>query len=140
MKYENASPFGVAHYILLIAVTVLCIGVIVYAVWWGMPQKGRPVPSPVQVVATGECAQNIANEVAQMWAYHPEMVPVKYQGMVTEYLEMPVDSTIRGRCNNVAFTCRAGQIRRHCDPCAVGDARDRVMRVLISDMVAEHCK
>ena len=58
MKYENSSPFGVAHYILLIAVTVLCIGVIVYAVWWGMPQKGRPVPSPVQVVTPGECAQN----------------------------------------------------------------------------------
>ncbi len=139
MRNEYTTPFGIAHYILLLAVGALALGIIIYAAYWGPRSAARPTPRPSPSPVPSKCARDVANAVEQMWAYHPEFIPAKYQNMVIEYLAAPVEATVRGTCNNVKFTCRAGQIRRMCDPCAMADARDSAMEVHISDIVAAEC-
>lgn len=140
MKNDNyTTPFGIAHYILLLAVGALCLGVIIYAAYWGPRATHQPMPTPVDTPVPSECARDAANTVAQMWAYHPEFIPAKYQNMVIEYLSEPVEFTTRGTCNDVSFTCYAGQTWRDCDPCALGRIQENIMQIHIADVVSAKC-
>ncbi len=78
--------------------------------------------------------------MSQIWAYSPELIPQEYLDIANDYVNSRVDDRIRGECNNVKFTCRRGDIRRDCDPCAVGGARQKAMERQIMDMIAQYCK
>ncbi len=142
MKYQKINTFTIAHYILLFLVVVLCIGIVA----WTLTRSGKSVAATddANVIRVTEnispCAQKIKNQVSQIWAYNPELIPQKYLDIANEYVNSRVDDRIRGECNNVKFTCRRGDIRRDCDPCAVGAARQIAMERQISDMTAEYCK
>lgn len=145
MAYQTNS-FSIAHYILLICMVVLCGGVVAYAI---IHDTGRhddvlamPMPTrPAAPAATqpDTCAQTVTNAVAQMWAYNPDVIPVKYKDIAMAYYTGPVNTTIRGECNGVRFVCRAGVRRADCDPCAAGGARDYAISLQTRDMIKKHC-
>ncbi len=137
---KQTNPFTIAHYILMFLVAGLCIGVVA----WAMISAGgnRPVSNvePVTHIAnTDPCSQKMMNAVAQMWAYNPGAVPQKYWDLAAEYANEQIKTRIRGACNDVKFVCRPGQIRRDCDPCALGSARQMAMDQQTADMIAENC-
>lgn len=145
MAYQTNS-FSIAHYILLICMVVLCGGVVAYAI---IHDTGRhddvlAMPMPTQPTAPAAtqpdtCAQTVTNAVAQMWAYNPDVIPVKYKDIAMAYYTGPVNTTIRGECNGVRFVCRAGVRRADCDPCAAGGARDYAISLQTRDMIKKHC-
>lgn len=146
MAYQTNS-FSIAHYILLICMVVLCGGVVAYAI---IHDTGRhdenivPMPmltQPAVPVATqtDTCVQTVTNAVAQMWAYNPDVIPVKYKDIAMAYYTGPVNTTIHGECNGVRFVCRAGVRRADCDPCAAGGARDYAISLQTRDMIKKHC-
>lgn len=145
MAYQTNS-FSIAHYILLICMVVLCGGVVAYAIIHdtgrhddvlAMPMPTRPAaPASTQ---PDTCAQTVTNAVAQMWAYNPDVIPVKYKDIAMAYYTGPVNTTIRGECNGVRFVCRAGVRRADCDPCAAGGARDYAISLQTRDMIKKHC-
>ncbi len=145
MAYDTNS-FSIAHYILLICVIVLCGGLVAYAM---VHDTGRhaddalpmPVVAPVATPRSdeAECAQTVTNAVAQMWAYNPDAIPVKYKDAAMAYYTGPVQYTVRGDCNGTKFVCRAGTPRADCDPCAAGSARDYALSLQTRDMIQKHC-
>lgn len=137
----NTSAFSVAHYILLFLVVILCIAIIAYI----MIRRNNPTPttniSPTitHVKNTDPCVQRTTNTVAQMWAYTPQKVPQKYWDIATNYLTQKITTRTYGICQDVAFICRPGQIRRDCDPCAVPSARAYAMEIHTADMIQANC-
>ena len=152
MAYQT-TPFSIAHYILLICMVVLCGGIVAYAIIHDAGQHDDVLPTPV-VASAGQqpqsapvpttpadpaCVQTVTDAVARMWAYNPEVVPVKYKDIAMAYYTGPVNATIRGECNGVRFVCRPGVQRANCDPCASGSARDFAISVQTRDMIQKHC-
>lgn len=136
MNTKKLNTFTIAHYILL-----FCIGIVA----WILTRSGKSVhENSDNVIRVTEnispCAQNIMNQVSQIWAYNPELIPAQYLDIANEYVNGRITEKTRGECNNVKFTCRVGDIRRDCDPCAVGTARQMAMERQISDMTAQYCK
>lgn len=143
MAYQTNS-FSIAHYILLICMVVLCGGVVAYAIIHDTGRHEDVLPMPVQPAAPmamqpDTCEQTVVDAVAQMWAYNPDVIPVKYRDIAAAYYIAPVNATIRGECNGIRFVCHAGMRRADCDPCAVGSARDYAISVQTSDMIKKHC-
>ena len=143
MKYQKINTFTIAHYIFLFFVVVFCIGIVA----WTLTRSGKSVAADTNndnVIRVTQnispCAQKIINQVSQIWAYNPELIPSEYLDMANEYVNSPVAARTRGECNNVKFTCRAGDVRRDCDPCALGTARQMAMERQIADMTAQYCK
>lgn len=139
-KYEYTTPFGIAHYILLVAVAALCLGMIIYAIYWGPHATPRPAPAPRTTPVPTQCARDTAQAVIEMWVYHPEFVPTKYHTMAMEYIAAPVEFTFHSTCNDTEFTCMAGQPRGECDPCAQHDAIATAMQQHVSDAIASICQ
>jgi len=142
MKNQKINTFTIAHYILLFFVVVFCIGIVA----WTLTHSDKSVAATdnTNIIRVTEnispCAQEIKNRVSQIWAYNPELIPQQYLDIANNYVNSRVDDKIRGECNNVKFTCRRGEIRRDCDPCAMGAARQMAMDRQISDMTAQYCK
>lgn len=139
----QTTSFKIARYILLALVLVLCIGIIT----WTLIARNRAdqstsgtVENVIRITNTDPCVQSVNNAVSQMWAYNAVSIPQKYRDMVTQYVNEKITTRINGSCNDVRFVCRPGQIRRDCDPCAQGSARQFAMEQQISDMIAEQCK
>lgn len=142
MKTEKLNTFTIAHYILLFFVVVLCIGIVA----WTLARSSKSVAADTgstNVIRVTEnlspCAQQIKNQVSQIWAYTPELIPSAYLNIADEYVNERITEKTRGECNNVKFTCRQGDVRRDCDPCALGTARQMAMERQISDMVQQMC-
>lgn len=146
MAYQTNS-FSIAHYILLIAMVVLCGGVVAYAIVHDTAGYedafGNRAPTDdtqqVQSPTNNECIQRISDIVAQTWAYNPDAVPEKYTNIAMAYLATPTRTTIRGECNGEQFVCNPGVRRMDCDPCAVGSARDYAIAAQTRDMAQKHC-
>lgn len=138
---NNTNAFSIAHYILLFLVVGLCIGL----VSWTLVRRNNNAPSNnvaptiTHIYANDPCAQRIANLVAQMWAYDSANVPDKYWRIADDYINQPMETKIYGVCNDVAFTCRVGQLRRECDPCAVPSARMLAQDQQTADMIKIYC-
>lgn len=138
----QTNSFKISRYILLALVLILCIGIIT----WTLVSKNRvaqsdtTVDNVIRITNNDPCIQNVNSIVAQMWAYDEPDIPQKYRDMITQYLDTEITSRIDGMCNDVKFVCRPGQLRRDCDPCATGSARQFAMEKQISDMIAEQCK
>ena len=138
--YTNTNSVRIAHYILLFAVAILCISIVAYAII----HRDNPTPtSNVHPSARAQyqtpCSQRTADTIAQMWAYDQKSVPQKYWDIAMNYLNQPVPTATYGICQDVAFHCRSGEIRRNCDPCAVPSARMHAMDIHIRDAIKQNC-
>lgn len=137
---NNTNSFTIAHYILLFLVVGLCIGI---AAWIMISSRTATPKNNVEPVVhisnTDPCSRQTMNAIAQMWAYDPGMVPQKYWDMAAEYANEQIVTRIHGNCNSVNFTCRPGQIRRDCDPCAIGTGRQIAMDQHIADTIRQNC-
>ena len=71
--------------------------------------------------------------------WSPFAVPQKYWDMAGNYLNQTITTRTYGICQDVAYTCRPGQIRRDCDPCAALSARDWAQSIHVVDMIRENC-
>lgn len=143
MKKNTTNSFTIAHYILLFLVFCLCTGIIV----WIIITRNNPTPtnnvsvSPViHIDKPTPCIQRTKNTVSQMWAYDPDMVPQKYWDIALDYLNQKITTRTYGICQDVAYICHPGEIRRDCDPCAVPSARNYAMEIHIADMIHANCE
>lgn len=141
----QTNSFSIAHYLLLICIVVLCGGLVAYAIIHDTGEHTDVLPMPTNAPITSgttddTCAQTVKNAVAQMWAYSPDAIPVKYQDAAMAYYTGPVNTTIRGECNGVKYTCRPNMQRMNCDPCAAGSARAYAIGLHTRDMIERHCK
>ena len=138
---NNTSAFTIAHYILLFLVTGLCISIIA----WIMITRNNNKPTNdvtqniIRIKNSDPCVQRVNEIVTRMWAFNPDAVPEKYWKIATEYLNAPITTRTYGICQDVAFTCHTGQIRRDCDPCAVPAARAYAMDIHINDLIHANC-
>lgn len=140
---QKLNTFTIAHYILLFFVVVLCIGVVAWTLTRGSKSVAANADNTNVIHVTeniSPCAQKIMNQVSQIWAYNPELIPETYLNIANDYVNASITEHTRGECNNVKFTCRVGDIRRDCDPCALGTARQIAMDRQIADMTAQYCK
>lgn len=137
----DTSAFSIAHYILLFLVAGLCITIIS----WVMIKNNNPVPennvtaNVLHIRESDPCVQRVREDVVRMWAYNPKKVPQKYWDIAGNYLNQTITTTTYGICQDVAYTCRPGQIRRDCDPCAVPSARDWAQSIHMADMIQKNC-
>lgn len=140
---RNTNSFTIAQYILLFLVAALCIGIVA----WTMISAHRQMQSDnaaadvrvIHISNNDPCVQEITNTVSQMWAYNLAAVPQEYLNMVGEYANEQITTRTHGSCNDVAFVCRPGQLRRECDPCAIASGREIAINRQIEDMVQQQC-
>ncbi len=137
----NTSAFTIAHYILLFLVVGLCIGVVA----WVLITRNNSKPEnnvTAQIKQSrnaGPCVVRTENMVRRMWENDPKMVPEKYWNIAMDYLNQTFKTRTYGICQDVAFVCAPGQVRRDCDPCAVPSARSWAMKIHIADMIEKNC-
>lgn len=143
MPMIQTTSFKIAQYILMFLVAALCVGIIVWVISAQNTQNTLNATSDNVIRVnnnTSPCIQNVNNKIAQMWAYNPDAIPEKYLAIANEYPNEKITTKIDGTCNNTKFTCRPGQMRRDCDPCAAGTARQIAMDQHITDTIAQECK
>lgn len=138
---HNTTPFTIAHFILLFLVSIMCISIIA---WIIITRNNNPITNNTSINVThikntNPCVQRITNTVERMWAFNPKSVPEKYWEIATNYLNQPITTRTYGICQDIAFVCLIGQIRRDCDPCAVPDARAYAMDIHINDLIRTNC-
>ena len=138
----QTNSFRISRYILLALVLILCIGIIVWTFInnrdWAA-QSDTTVDNVIHITNNDPCVQNINNAISQLWAYTPNQIPQKYQDMITQYMNEKITTRQDGYCNDTKFTCRPGQTRRDCDPCAAGSARQFAQEQHIADTIAQEC-
>ncbi len=139
MAYQTNS-FTIAHYILLFAVVVLSIGIIS----WTVIHSGNPNPQnniePVMHITNSDpCVRHARESITQMWEYNPGAVPQEYRALATQYTDEVIATRIQGDCGGTSFTCRPGQRRRECDPCAAASARQYAIEQQIADTIEKNC-
>lgn len=138
----NTTSFTIAHYILLFLVTGLCIVVIAWIMISrhnNAPQNNI-TPNITHVHGNDPCVRRVIDTIDKMWEYDPKSIPDKYWNIALEYMNTPITTTTYGICQDVAFTCKPGQIRRECDPCAVPSAREYAKQMQIADMLETNCQ
>lgn len=137
----DTNSFTIAHYILLFLVIGLCICIVA---WFMITRHNNHPTNNVTTTIThisnaSPCVQRTIDTVEKMWRYDPKSVPQKYWNIAIEYLNEPITSRTYGLCQDVAFVCHTGQIRRECDPCAVPSARAFAKQQQIADMIKMNC-
>ena len=138
----NTNSFTISHYILLFLVTGVCIGIL----GWIMINRhtsGTPnnnIGNIIHITDANPCVQRTINTVKQMWNQDPKTVPEKYWDIAINYMNQPINENMYGICNDVAYTCRRGQIRRDCDPCVVPSARQYAQSVHVADLIQTNCQ
>lgn len=137
------TSFKIAKYILFLLVLVLCIWIIIY-IFVSEDNESRTNSNEENIIRVNNnqspCEKNITNNVSQMWAYNFESVPQKYINIMEEYLNEPITMRESGYCNDTKFTCKPGQLRKDCDPCALGSARQFALNQQIADEIAKECE
>ena len=140
IKEFQTSPFTIAHYILLFMVTVVCISIVAWLIITRYnDEQAKNNITITHLTNDDPCVKSARDAVAQMWAYNQELVPPRYKTMAETYANEAVLSRVTGYCNDVQFTCRAGQLRRICDPCAVALGRQYAIEQHTIDMIRANC-
>lgn len=137
---HNISSFNIAHYILLFLVVCLGIGVVAYTVI--IRHNNTPsnnMEFSTKHISSTACINRTTQQIHKIWQYDPKLVPQKYWEIAMDYLNTPITQTTYGLCQDVAYVCHAGQIRRNCDPCAVPSARAYAQSFHIADSIAANC-
>ena len=135
----QTTPFTIAHYILLFMVTVVCASIVTWLIIARHNATVADSANITKIMNNNPCVQQTRSAVSRMWAYNQELIPTRYKTVADTYANNAVLTRVSGYCNDVPFTCRAGQLRRTCDPCAVGAGRDKAMEIHIADMVRANC-
>ena len=135
----QTNPFTIAHYILLFMVAVVCISIVTWLVIARHNADAENNTNITKIMNTNPCVQETRNAVSRMWAYNQELVPMRYKTIADTYANNAVLTRVTGYCNDAPFTCRAGQLRRTCDPCAIGAGRNIAMERHIADMIRTNC-
>ena len=135
----QTSPFTIAHYILLFMVTVVCISIVTWLIIDRYNNNAKTDVAVSYMLSADPCVVRTRDAIKKMWSYNQELIPVRYKTMAETYANNTVLSRVNGYCNDTAFTCRAGQLRRTCDPCAVEVGRRRAMELHILDSVRANC-
>ena len=137
----NTNTYTIAHYLVLFLVIGLCI--CIAALIMITRHNNNPInnvtPTITHISSTLPCVKRTVDTVEQMWRYDPKSVPQKYWNIAIEYLNEPITARTYGLCQDVAFVCHTGQIRRECDPCAVPSARAFAKQQQIADMIKMNC-
>ena len=135
----QTTPFTIAHYILLFMVTIVCISTVTWLIMgrYNDAHKNNIVIS--YMMSKDPCVVRTRDAVSKMWAYNQELIPIKYKTMVDTYINDAVLTRVKGYCNDAVFTCRAGQLRRICDPCAVEVGQQRAMERHTLDLIHANC-
>ena len=139
----QTTSFKISRYILLVLVLVLCIGIIAWTiVTRNKPsqESNAPVDNVIRITNSDSCVQEVTNTISRLWAYDADKVPQKYVDMINTYANERITTRTTGYCNDIKFTCKAGQLRKDCDPCAIGSARQFAMDQQIVDTIAKECQ
>ena len=135
------TSFKIARYILMILVIILCVGIISWILFSPSDKNDNAhVDNVIRITNTDPCVQKVNNSIAQLWAYNMNDVPQKYIDMIDSYLNEKIATKTTGYCNDTKFTCKPGQARKDCDPCALGSAKQFAMDQQIVDMISTECK
>lgn len=137
-EYQT-SAFTIAHYILLFMVTVTCLSIIAWLILDRYKTQNYKQTNITYIMHNDPCVRQTRDAVTRMWAYNQELIPTRYKTMADTYANDAILTRINGYCNEVPFTCRAGQLRRTCDPCAIKVGRARAMEFHIADMIRTNC-
>ena len=137
----NTTPFTIAHYILLFLVTVICICIIAWVIIkrTNSDPRNNITPTITHISGHDSCTKRATNIVMKMWAYDPKSVPARYWQIATDYMNEKITARTYEICQDVAFTCRIGERRRDCDPCAVPSARAYAQSIQIADLIPQIC-
>lgn len=139
----QTTSFKIARYILIVFVLILCVGILAWILFSGnnnSNNQNENVNNVIRITNSDPCVQEVNNTIAQLWAYDINSVPQKYIDMIEEYTNEKISVKTTGYCNDVKFTCKPGQIRKDCDPCALGSAKQFAMDQQIVDMISIKCK
>lgn len=138
----NTNSFTIAHYILLFLVAGLCICIIAWIVInrHNKNPQNNIQPNILHTTGASPCVKRVINTVENIWERDPKTVPERYWNIAVEYLNEPITVRTYGLCQDVAFVCNPGQLRRNCDPCAVPNARAFAKSIQISEMIEKNCK
>ena len=137
-EYQT-SAFTIAHYILLFMVMVTCASVIVWLVLDRYHTQQSNRTNITYIMNNDPCVLQTRDAVSRMWAFNQELIPARYQTMADTYANDAILTRTNGYCDGIPFTCRAGQLRRTCDPCAIQTGRRRAMEFHIADMIRANC-
>ena len=135
----QTTPFTIAHYILLFMVAVTCVSIVVWLIIARHNAAIQDGLNITKIMNNDPCVHQTRDAVTRMWAYNQELIPTRYKTIADTYANNAVLTRVTGYCNDVPFTCRAGQLRRTCDPCAVGAGRNIAMEIHIADMIRANC-
>ena len=135
----QTNAFTIAHYILLFMVVVTCVSIVTWLIMDRYKTQQANKTNITYIMNNDPCVQKTRDAVSRMWAYNQELIPTRYKTMADTYANNAVLSRVTGYCNSVPFTCRAGQLRRTCDPCAIGAGRNKAMEYHIADMIRANC-
>ena len=135
----QTTPFTIAHYILLFMVAVTCVSIVVWLIIARHNAAIQDGLNITKIMNNDPCVHQTRDAVTRMWAYNQELIPTRYKTIADAYANNAVLTRVTGYCNDVPFTCRAGQLRRTCDPCAVGAGRNMAMEIHITDMIRANC-
>ncbi|MBO5834064.1 MAG: hypothetical protein J6R22_03870 [Alphaproteobacteria bacterium] len=137
----NTNTFSIAHYILLFFVVTLCICIIAWVIIFRHnPDATTNITKSENISGAYSCPQKVKKMVTKMWQNDSNSIPKKYWRLAQDFLNAPVASTTFGVCQDIAYTCHAGQIRSDCDPCAVISARAYAQEIQTIDMIGNICK
>lgn len=135
----QTTPFTIAHYILLFMVVVTCASIVTWLILDRYKTQQYHRTNITYIMNNDPCTGKTRDAVLRMWAYNQELIPPRYTTMADTYANNAVLKRVTGYCNGVPFTCRAGQLRRTCDPCAITAGRDIAMEYHIADMIRANC-
>ncbi len=138
-KEFQTNSFTIAHYILLFMVVVTCASVVVWLIMDRYKAQQESRTNITYIIKNDPCVAQTRDAVSRMWAYNQELIPTRYKTMADTYANNAVMGRITGYCNGIPFTCRAGQLRRTCDPCATESGRNMAKKYHIADMVRANC-
>ncbi len=138
---KQPTSFKTAQYILLFFIVIICIWLAAWLIISDNRTKNQDTDTVnvIHITNNDPCIKRVNDYVARLWAYTPENIPEKYLIMANDYANEKITTKIKGACNNIKFTCRAGQIRKDCDPCAIASGRQFAMDRQISDTISQKC-
>ena len=135
----QTTPFTIAHYILLFMVAVTCVSIVVWLIIARHNAAIQDGLNITKIMNNDPCVHQTRDAVTRMWAYNQELIPPKYIQMAKEYADETITNRTTGYCNDASFTCRPGQRRSVCDPCARGTGRQMALNAHIADTIKTTC-
>ena len=138
MKRNKNTPtsYKIARYLGLTFLIGLAICIIIWALI-SLAEENTITHTSMKKLTP--CEQDVTNAISQMWAYNQELIPPKYIQMAQEYADETITNRTTGYCNDASFTCRPGQRRSVCDPCARGTGRQMALDAHIADTIKTTC-